>query len=37
MKRLREFRADPVYAGLATILAANVLHPFCLRRLNKPL
>ena len=25
------------YAGLATILAANILHPFCLRRLNKPL
>jgi drug/metabolite transporter (DMT)-like permease len=25
------------YAGLATILAANILHPFCLRRLSKAL
>lgn len=25
------------YAGLATILAANLLHPLCLRRLNKAL
>ena len=24
------------YAGLATILAANILHPLCLRRVRKP-